>query len=307
MMDGDVVESKLESQRERSSMHIPFWTRALTWRRTLQTSPGRHRCYERPECRHLHTLHCPESFHLIIIIRGKVSINSVPPSCHVNACTKSFRPHRIQGDHHATAHGACHIPSTQFCFLNSSRFIIKPPRSGQQTMSNHTNSAATGAESLPLPNNLHSASGTGPSAGPRLINMANGLKKRFSRNSASPSQPGSASQGPKWWKIRLFRGMINDVRRRAPYYLSDWIDAWDYRVIPATIYMYFAKYECPQRFLPHHQLCPFILQLSASPYKYQLRHTLLATCALEATSSVSWLPSKYARTLAYRTTASFLH
>ena len=47
---------------------------------------------------------------------------------------------------------------------------------------------------------------------------------------------------PKWWKIRLFRGMINDVRRRAPFYWSDWKDAWDYRVVPATVYMYFAKY-----------------------------------------------------------------
>jgi hypothetical protein len=49
----------------------------------------------------------------------------------------------------------------------------------------------------------------------------------------------------KWWKVRLFRGMINDVRRRAPYYWSDWADAWDYRVVPATVYMYFAKYILP--------------------------------------------------------------
>lgn len=47
---------------------------------------------------------------------------------------------------------------------------------------------------------------------------------------------------PKWWKIRLFKGMINDVRRRLPFYWSDWVDAWDYRVVPATVYMYFAKY-----------------------------------------------------------------
>jgi hypothetical protein len=46
----------------------------------------------------------------------------------------------------------------------------------------------------------------------------------------------------KWWRIRFFRGMIDDVKRRAPYYWSDWADAWDYRVVPATIYMYFAKY-----------------------------------------------------------------
>ncbi|KAH8683165.1 HCO3 transporter family-domain-containing protein [Tricladium varicosporioides] len=46
---------------------------------------------------------------------------------------------------------------------------------------------------------------------------------------------------PKWWRIQLFRGMINDVRRRAPFYWSDWTDAWDYRVVPATVYMYFAN------------------------------------------------------------------
>ncbi|CEL08000.1 Putative Anion transporter (Eurofung) [Aspergillus calidoustus] len=45
----------------------------------------------------------------------------------------------------------------------------------------------------------------------------------------------------KWWRIRFFRGMIDDVKRRAPYYWSDWADAWDYRVVPATIYMYFAN------------------------------------------------------------------
>lgn len=57
------------------------------------------------------------------------------------------------------------------------------------------------------------------------------------------SAPSYRSSGrDKWWKIHLFRGMVKDVRRRAPYYWSDWRDAWDYRVVPATIYMYFAKY-----------------------------------------------------------------
>jgi hypothetical protein len=37
--------------------------------------------------------------------------------------------------------------------------------------------------------------------------------------------------------------MIDDVKRRLPYYRSDWRDGWDYRVIPATVYMYFAKYD----------------------------------------------------------------
>jgi hypothetical protein len=45
----------------------------------------------------------------------------------------------------------------------------------------------------------------------------------------------------RWWKVRLFRGMVADVRRRLPFYWSDWADAWDYRVVPATVYMYFAK------------------------------------------------------------------
>ncbi|KAF8458377.1 HCO3 transporter family-domain-containing protein [Terfezia claveryi] len=54
---------------------------------------------------------------------------------------------------------------------------------------------------------------------------------------------------PHWpldfFGIRWGEGMLNDVRTRAPYYLSDWADAWNYRVIPSTVYMYFAKYFAP--------------------------------------------------------------
>jgi HCO3- transporter family len=46
--------------------------------------------------------------------------------------------------------------------------------------------------------------------------------------------------------IHPFRGMWKDIRRRAPYYLSDWTDAWTYRVIPSTFDMYFKKF--PPRF-----------------------------------------------------------
>ncbi|KAH6684315.1 HCO3 transporter family-domain-containing protein [Halenospora varia] len=60
-------------------------------------------------------------------------------------------------------------------------------------------------------------------------------------NRQSTNASGRSKHVPKWWKIRLFRGMINDVRRRAPFYWSDWTDAWDYRVVPATVYMYFAN------------------------------------------------------------------
>ncbi|KAH6642477.1 HCO3 transporter family-domain-containing protein [Boeremia exigua] len=44
-----------------------------------------------------------------------------------------------------------------------------------------------------------------------------------------------------WYKTQPFSGMLRDIKRRAPFYASDWTDAWDYRVVPATVYMYFAN------------------------------------------------------------------
>lgn len=41
--------------------------------------------------------------------------------------------------------------------------------------------------------------------------------------------------------IRPFRGIVLDIHARAPYYFSDWTDAWNYRVIPATLLIFFAK------------------------------------------------------------------
>jgi len=67
-------------------------------------------------------------------------------------------------------------------------------------------------------------------------------EERLSRENSHAPTTSSSRREKKWWKIRLFRGMVNDIRRRAPYYWSDWRDACDYRVVPATIYMYFAKY-----------------------------------------------------------------
>ncbi|KAJ8130829.1 hypothetical protein O1611_g2797 [Lasiodiplodia mahajangana] len=62
------------------------------------------------------------------------------------------------------------------------------------------------------------------------------MDQRSNRASAERTRPSS-----RWWKIYFFRGIINDIRRRAPFYWSDWIDARDYRVIPATVYMYFTN------------------------------------------------------------------
>ncbi|ODQ50900.1 anion exchange family protein [Saitoella complicata NRRL Y-17804] len=41
--------------------------------------------------------------------------------------------------------------------------------------------------------------------------------------------------------VHPFRGIMMDLRARAPYYWSDWTDAWDYRVVPATVYIFFAN------------------------------------------------------------------
>ncbi|KAL2760717.1 hypothetical protein ACRALDRAFT_1038333 [Sodiomyces alcalophilus JCM 7366] len=59
--------------------------------------------------------------------------------------------------------------------------------------------------------------------------------------STTDNETSHSTQHEPWWKIHLFRGMMRDVRLRAPYYASDWIDAWDYRVVPATVYMFFAN------------------------------------------------------------------
>ena len=40
----------------------------------------------------------------------------------------------------------------------------------------------------------------------------------------------------------LGAGIISDIRARIPWYLSDWTDAWNYRVVPATAHIFFAKY-----------------------------------------------------------------
>ena len=47
---------------------------------------------------------------------------------------------------------------------------------------------------------------------------------------------------PSLPSIKPFSGIIQDIRARAPFYLSDWTDAWNYRVVPATLLIFFAKY-----------------------------------------------------------------
>ncbi|GJJ15581.1 hypothetical protein Clacol_009859 [Clathrus columnatus] len=41
--------------------------------------------------------------------------------------------------------------------------------------------------------------------------------------------------------VHPFRGIFRDIKARAPYYASDWIDAWNYRVLPATALTFFSN------------------------------------------------------------------
>ncbi|KAJ7070029.1 anion exchanging protein [Mycena amicta] len=43
------------------------------------------------------------------------------------------------------------------------------------------------------------------------------------------------------WVQSIGSGVVSDIRARAPLYLSDWLDAWSYRVIPATALIFFAN------------------------------------------------------------------
>ncbi|KAF9462989.1 HCO3 transporter family-domain-containing protein [Collybia nuda] len=43
------------------------------------------------------------------------------------------------------------------------------------------------------------------------------------------------------WAKKLAAGVKLDIRARAPWYISDWADAWNYRVVPATALIFFAN------------------------------------------------------------------
>ena len=42
-------------------------------------------------------------------------------------------------------------------------------------------------------------------------------------------------------RVKVGAGILRDIRARAPWYWSDWKDAWNYRVLPATALVFFAK------------------------------------------------------------------
>ncbi|KAF4617309.1 hypothetical protein D9613_006003 [Agrocybe pediades] len=43
------------------------------------------------------------------------------------------------------------------------------------------------------------------------------------------------------WLSRIGSGIVLDLRSRGPWYMRDWTDAWNYRVVPATALIFFAN------------------------------------------------------------------
>ncbi|KAH8824795.1 HCO3 transporter family-domain-containing protein [Flagelloscypha sp. PMI_526] len=62
-----------------------------------------------------------------------------------------------------------------------------------------------------------------------------------SRPPTPPTQNSIKKHGLVRWVKNLGGGMLLDIRSRGPYYISDWRDAWNYRVVPATALIFFAN------------------------------------------------------------------
>ena len=74
--------------------------------------------------------------------------------------------------------------------------------------------------------------------------------KAAPRLSPDPSDPPSMPSAAPPRRATLLQfiprfgaGIFQDIHARAPWYLSDWTDAWNYRVVPATTLIFFAKYD----------------------------------------------------------------
>ncbi|KAG2034876.1 HCO3 transporter family-domain-containing protein [Suillus americanus] len=64
---------------------------------------------------------------------------------------------------------------------------------------------------------------------------------RESPGSSTLLQNAAATRETPSFLRKLGAGIISDVRARAPWYFSDWTDAWNYRVVPATALIFFAN------------------------------------------------------------------
>jgi len=77
--------------------------------------------------------------------------------------------------------------------------------------------------------------------------MVGGFGAFAGRHHPPPSEgpdPYSWEHRTGWKSYRMlqpFRGMYHDVKRRLPWYISDFTDGLNYRMFAATIRIYFVK------------------------------------------------------------------
>ena len=71
------------------------------------------------------------------------------------------------------------------------------------------------------------------------------------RSSGGPNVRSKLGSLNRIKSLGIGAGIWSDVRARFSYYSSDWTDAWNYRVIPATTLIFFAKCALPFPERPH--------------------------------------------------------
>ncbi|TIB81902.1 hypothetical protein E3Q22_00632 [Wallemia mellicola] len=99
-------------------------------------------------------------------------------------------------------------------------------------------------------------------------------------DNGSRTLPGDTSGGysmKNWKAFTPFLGMYRDVSNRIPYYISDWTDAWNYRVIPSTLLIFFAN------ILP---ALAFAFELQEKTGQYGVNEVLISTFMAAAGFSV---------------------
>lgn len=81
----------------------------------------------------------------------------------------------------------------------------------------------------------------------------------------SPATPSTPQTRPiQFFNLRrLGAGIIADVHARVPWYLCDWTDAWNYRVVPATALTFFSKWV--SMYFPKYILSETGCVLASSP------------------------------------------
>ncbi|KAI0051460.1 anion exchanging protein [Auriscalpium vulgare] len=102
---------------------------------------------------------------------------------------------------------------------------------------------------------------------------ANTEPSPIASSAASATLHGSPpTHSPAWlssfFRVRVGAGIVRDIRSRAPWYWSDWKDAWNYRVIPATTLIFFANV------LPG---IAFSLDLIETTHQYGVSEVLLSS------------------------------